>query len=614
MAKKGKFTKKKKPDIAAAQDEMYDSNRNDPGRKRTAAIMAAVCMLVCVCAAVYFLSNLGLSITLPGKTIPAGVSIAGVDVGGLKKAEAVEAIDAAVGDSYSTTPLVVTILDTQMEITPAVSGAVFDVGSAVEEAYNYGTGSNPELEVDITPFLALNTEAIRNQIKEIARQFPTDGVTNGHKIIQQTVDGKQQDVLEVTIGSEHYDFSADALYDTILRAYNDHRFSAKYDCKEITAASVDLDAIYAQYCTEAAEAALDPETHEVTESSNGYRFDLEEAKKALAAAKPGDVLTFPFMEVLPELDTETLKSMLFRDVLATYEAYQSSGDYRATNLRLACEALDGTILYPGDEFSYNATLGERTPEKGYQPAPSYVNGETVDTYGGGICQPSSALYYCTLIADLEIVERHCHSYPSDYVPLGMDATVDWSGPDLKFKNNTPYPIRIDAVADGGSVTITLVGTETKSYYVEMEYEVLDVIYPSVVEKEVEEGSGHEDGEVKTYPYTGYTVQTYKLKYDKETDELISSEEEAYSAYDKRDKVVYKVRKKATEPTTKPTETTPPTTTPPETTPPETTPPETEPPATTPPETEPPETAPPEPEPDPEPEVIAPPAEEGTGTE
>lgn len=597
-SKKGNFSEKKTKETKSAPKNTDVQKEDSSNTKRTVVIVIALIMLLGIGAGVYFLSNLGFTAVLPGKTIAAGVQIAGVDVGGMEKNAAVEAVQTAVGNAYGSTPLKVAILDQMLVITPEMSGAELDVAGAVKEAFRYGTASNPELVVDITPFLQLNTGAIKNQITEIAKAFPTAGVNNGHKIIEETVDGKKQEILEITIGSEYYDFNADALYEVIMDAYRNRNFSATYDCKEITTASIDLDAIYQQYCTEVVEAVLDPETLEVAESKVGYRFDLEAAKTALAAAKPGDVLKFPFMEVQPEMDSETLESMLFRDVLASYNAYQASGDYRATNLRLACEALDGTILNPGDVFSYNATLGERTPEKGYKPAPSYVGGETVDTYGGGICQPSSALYYCTLIADLEVVERHCHSYPSDYVPLGMDATVDWSGPDLKFKNNTPYPIRIDAVADGGDVTITLIGTETKDYYVEMEYEVWDVKYPSVVEKEVEEGSGHEDGEVKTWPYTGYNVQSYKLKYDKETGELISREEEAYSDYDKRDKVVYKVKKKPTETTTEPTdpsETTEPTEpTVPDTTEPPTT--EAPPVDTTPPETDSPETDPVEPEP------------------
>ena len=173
------------------------------------------------------------------------------------------------------------------------------------------------------------------------------------------------------------------------------------------------------------------------------------------------------------------------------------------------------------------------------------------------------------------------------MPYGMDATVDWKGPDFKFSNNTNYPIRIDAEADGGAVTITLVGTDEKDYYIEMEYEVWGTT--AWEEKEEETDDKDKDGKTKISPYTGYTVQTYKVKYNKETDEQISREKEAYSVYAKRDKVVYKYKGEETEPTTEPTTapteapTTAPTTAPTEapTTPPTeapTAPPETAPPA------------------------------------
>ena len=594
--KQGKFQQKKTQKQTSAAKTSSDQNTTkSPGR--TAVITAvSLCVFVGILACILFWFNLGIDISLPGKTFSPGVTIAGVDVGGLKKSEAVEAVSAAVGNSYETESMAVTVLDQQLLITPADSGASFDVESAVAAALRSSTAGQDDLQVDIVPYLNLNTEAIRGKIAEFGKDYPTEGIPTGSQILRETVDGQEQDVLEVTIGTVYYDFSEEALYQEIRKAYNAHRFTADYTCNRMDAAAVDLDALYAQHCTDAVNAELDPETLEVSQSVVGYRFDLEQAKEALLNANPGDVLKFPFLDVQPDMDTETLKSMLFRDELGTYEAYQGSSYDRATNLRLACEALNGIILLPGDEFSYNDALGERTAAKGYRPAAAYMNGETVSSLGGGICQPSSALYMCTLYADLEIIERTCHSYPSSYVPLGMDATVSWGWPDFRFKNNTDFPIRIDAVADGGTVSIKLVGTETKDYYVKMEYEILGVSYPETKEIKVDPGSGHKDGEVKTTAYTGYTVQSYKLKYDRETDELISREKEAYSAYSKRDKVVYRVKGAETKPTeTKPTHTTPPATTEPPatvpTTPPETTTPPTTAPTTPPETTTPPTTAP-----------------------
>lgn len=562
----GRFLKhnvEKKPSQPKAASKKHAPKNNESNTTILIFIALAVC--TAIIASVFFLGHLGLSIKLPSRTIPEGVEIAGVDVGGLRKKEAIKTVTAEIGDAYSTKPMLVTVLDKQLEITPAVSGASLDVESVVDLAFQYGTEENPENKVDILPYLNLNEAAIHNKIQEFAVQFPTEGIDGSYEIIKEAVDEEETAVLTITLGSVYYDFDSNALYDTLMASYNDGRFQVPFSCNQIIGDSVDLDTIYAENTQEAADAYWSKETHEVVPSVVGFRFDLEAAKEAIAAANPGDVLEFPFEKVMPEVETQEIEALLFRDELGSYTAKAGNSYNRNTNLKLACEALDGTILYPGDVFSYNEALGERTPEKGYKPADSYLGNQTVQSYGGGICQPSSCLYYSALLADLEIVQRTNHGFISSYMPYGMDATVDWDGPDFKFSNSTNYPIRIDAEADGGSVTITLVGTDEKDYYIKMEYEILSTTSPTTIEEEVSADSGHKTGEVKTSAYTGYTVQTYKLKYNKETDELISRNKEAYSVYSKRDKVVYKVKEDATEPpteepTTPPTEapTTPPT--------------------------------------------------------
>ena len=558
-------------------------------------IVTILTLLVGLAACVFFLSKLGISMALPSSTIPEGVKIAGVDVGGLSKKEAAAAVNQKVSDTYASQSLVVTVMDQQLEITPAVSRVELDVDGAVQDAFRYGTDANPSKHVDLAPHLHVDADAIAQAIEAFSVHFPTDGTTGGYEILTQTADGKEQTSLVITVGTASYNFDADALYKVIMAAYSDNRFEAAYNCTLNAAETVDLDAIYAQTCTEPKDATWDADAHEVVPSVTGLQFDLEAAKAALAEAQPGDTLQIPYVEIEPMISTENLEEALFRDVLGTYTAKSGSSYNRDINLKLSCEAIDGTILYPGDVFSYNDALGERTPEKGYKPADSYEGSKTVQTYGGGICQASSSLYYCTLLADLEIVKRSNHGFVSSYMPYGMDATVAWGGPDFQFRNSTNYPIRIDAEANGGTVTVSLVGTDEKDYYVKMEYEILSVSYPETKEKEVGPDEGHKDGEVETSAYTGYTVQTYKCKYDKETDALISRQKEAFSEYDKRDKVVYKVVD-STEPTEP--ETTEPAPTEPEPTEPAPTEPEaTEPEATEPEVTEP-ETTEPEPtEPD-----------------
>ena len=209
---------------------------------------------------------------------------------------------------------------------------------------------------------------------------------------------------------------------------------------------------------------------------------------------------------------------------------------------MACEAINGLVLLPGESFSYNDTLGERTKEAGYKEAPSYVGGLTVDTLGGGICQISSTLYYSTLFADLEILERYNHGYVSDYIPKGMDATVTWEGADFRFSNNTNYPIRIEAWRADGYVNVRIIGTDERDYYVKMSYKVRETTpYDTVYEEyPADNPNGYTDGQEIVSPYTGYIVQTYKEKYSKETDELISKDKWTYDTYKKRDQVICKI--------------------------------------------------------------------------
>jgi len=243
----------------------------------------------------------------------------------------------------------------------------------------------------------------------------------------------------------------------------------------------------------------------------------------------------------------------FRDVLGECKTPHTNNENRNENLRIACSRLNGLILQPGEELSYNETLGQRTKENGWKPAPAYSGTTLVDSYGGGICQVSSTLYYCTLLSDLEIVSRINHGFPATYIDLGMDATVSWGGPHFSFKNSTNYPIRIEAKVEDGYVKIQLIGTDEKDYYIEMEYELIGSQSPETIYKEYypDNGEGYKDGDVITSAYKGYTVRTYKLKYDKETDELIIREEDRVSKYKKRDKVVVKIIPYPTQPPAEP---------------------------------------------------------------
>ena len=546
------------------------------------------------------------------------VTIAGVDVGGMSKEQAIAAVQNGVNETYGSQPLVVTIVDEQLELTPDLTGFTLDIPAAVEEAYALGrTGNKTQrkeeqllaattgLTTDITPYLQVNESAI-------LAQLDTMDIASASQLVETTweVTGDMPDLsaneepaelqkLVVTMGSPSYEFSREDLLEQIIQGYVSGNLNITCDCNITEPAKLDLSAIYDAHSVSVADAQLDKETFVVTPHSYGYNFDPEAVMIALEEAEYGQTLEFPFQLTAPAVFEKDLSSLLFRDTLSSYESFQSSTSDRATNMQIACNKINGTILLPGDVFSFNGVVGERTKAGGYKPAPTYEGGKTVYTYGGGICQPSSTIYYCALLADLEIVERDCHTYPSVYVPWGMDATVYWGSLDFKFRNNTEYPIRIDASADDkGTVTIALVGTETRDTYVKMESEVIAYYSPDVVEvpfSSTNNPKGYTDGQVITSPLNGFKVRTYRCRYDRETGERIEKLHEDYSEYSARDKEVAVQTDKPTEPPA----TEPPVQDPPAQDPPAQDPPVQDPPAQDPPPQDPPAQDPPAQDPPPQ---------------
>ncbi len=602
----------------------WQKNREKAAKsKRTSMILIALCG---VAAALLLITILCLWL-IPGTAKDDGlilqnVTVAGINLGGMTKEEAAAALHQATDDTYTTTDMVVELPDTILTFSPADTGAQLDVEAAVDAAYAYGReGTREELaqiqnsasttvhHIGLLPYLNLDVTYIRAQLDDYGSSFnssftqSTVEVTGEAPLLDAGKDDFDPDapcqVLVLYLGTPGRKLDIDSLYNQVLDAYSFNQFLVVSQMEEEEALPdpLDLEALYQQYASDPVDAVMDPETFEVTREIYGYGFDLEVAQLMLEASQYGDTLHIDMEMTAPAVLGDTLSDVLFRDVLASYETAHTKNENRNTNLRLACAAINGLVLEPGDVFDYNKVVGKRTEEAGYKKADAYSSGQTVQTLGGGICQVSSTLYYCTLVADLEIVTRSPHSYVSSYMPMGMDATVSWGGPEFRFKNNTNYPIRIEAEVSDGYVKVKLIGTDEKDYYIKMEYEVLATQSPTTIYEEYapDNEEGYKDGQVITTAYKGYTVQTYKLKYDKETDELIVKEKDQVSTYKKRDKVICKIveETKPTEAPTEPPATTPTETNPPETQPPVTEPPATEPPATSPPATEPPATSPPE---------------------
>ena len=193
----------------------------------------------------------------------------------------------------------------------------------------------------------------------------------------------------------------------------------------------DFAAIAAEHTKEVANAYYDPEKDEVIPEVKGMEVDVAKAEKQWEAAAPLETIEIPITLVDPEITAEKLKEVMFHDKLGDCQTYLwGSTANRISNVRLACSRFDGMVLQPGEKFSYNKVVGERTAEAGFLPAPTYNGTAHEMGLGGGICQVSSTLYNAVQYANLEVNERVCHTMLVGYLDAGLDATVDW--PDTNF--------------------------------------------------------------------------------------------------------------------------------------------------------------------------------------
>ena len=301
-------------------------------------------------------------------------------------------------------------------------------------------------------------------------------------------------------------------------------------------------AIYDEVATEMKNAGYDAKTDTITPEQLGAEFDVAAAQKALDAAAPGETVEIPAVIEYPKVTAEDLKAVLFRDVLGEAQTKVGGTAARKSNVKLSASSINGLVLNTGDVFSYNESVGQRTAANGYQPAPAYVKGETVDEIGGGICQTSSTLYLACLRGNLEITERYAHRYIPAYIAAGMDATVSWGGPDYKFTNDTDYPVKIVTEYKGDYLTVKLLGTNVTGITAKMTNEQLSTT-PFEVVYEDDETLAPGTEQVKTTPYTGSKWKTYRHLYDA-NGKLISSSYEATSDYKARNKVILKGPAKA----------------------------------------------------------------------
>ncbi len=256
---------------------------------------------------------------------------------------------------------------------------------------------------------------------------------------------------------------------------------------------------------------------QVVDGQTGYVLDVESSIDSV-----NNYLTLEWnhepCSIALDIETEEPKGSAeelaaVKDVLGSYTtAYTNSGAGRAANVDNASRLINGTTLYPGEEFSAHDAISPITSENGYYMAGSYLNGKVVDSVGGGVCQVSTTLYNAVLLSELEVTERFNHSMTVSYVEPSADAALAQSaGKDFKFVNNTDYPIYIEAYTQNKKVTFNIYGKETRpaGRTLRFESEILQVIPPSADQIYVD-ASQPIGYIVSDSAYTGYKAKLWKI--------------------------------------------------------------------------------------------------------
>lgn len=496
-----------------------------------------------------------------GRILP-NVYAGGIDLGGMTREEAVNALHLATDSTLSKKDMVVTLSNRSLALSPADTKAALDVQAVVDAAYQYGrTGSEEDYiqakkaasstshTIALLPYMELELDWIRSATESFCSSYGST-LTQPSVTLEGTRPAYDPEypelfvthqTLTVTMGTPDYALSASKLYDLVLDAYSLNQLSVEYEAPTLTEPNApDAAKLFEQYCVAPADAIIDPITYEVTPEVYGYGFDIAQIQKKLDAAKYGQTVSVELDFIMPQVTAKDLTENLFVDLLASYTCDNPSGSSEwLANMALCAEAINGVVIEAGADFSFNTTLGRPTTQKGYRQAAEYSNGKLTQVIGGGISQTASALYYCALMADLDILERAGNPYAVDYIGLGLDAYIDWGAQDLRLRNSTEAPIRITAEVEGSAVTIRLFGEDTRSYVAQIHTEVVGETLPDTINRVVDRNNvyGFTEGQIVQPGIIGYEVQTSMDKFDKQTGELVSSTLIDSSTYGKQDQIV-----------------------------------------------------------------------------
>jgi vancomycin resistance protein YoaR len=454
--------------------EDYDRKEDISGHEEKKKKILIVMIIVIIAGALFIAYLLLCQMVVRNDSIWSNTTVNGVELKGLTYEEARDAVQQKFEEDYSETELVIELDggEFKMDVYPLLE---LNADDEIKEAYELGHDSWIKSGIEWIWMQLLGGGSgdveVKPQMKEDAslEQAVSDtGIFEYRSLVETTWETTDASLI-IHKGEAGETADKEQLMQMVQEAFDAVDFSTVIECPYIeeSPAEPDFQAVADSVYKEASNATLDPANgYAVVESVTGTSLDAQAAKDAYDAAPEGADIEVPLSVTEPEITSADMEANLFADLLGSYSSTVSGDSGKRTNISLATEAVNGVILLPGEEFSYNGHVGDTTPEKGYQTAAVYKDGKVEYESGGGVCQVSSTIFAAIMYTDLEVTQRQCHSMVVTYVPYGMDATVYWDQHDFRFLNNHDYPVMLSVSFDGSDIYVEIWGTQESDLIVE----------------------------------------------------------------------------------------------------------------------------------------------------
>lgn len=437
---------------------------NKKNGKKWGIIIATIVLLLLI----IMFSTIFALINVNNNKILKGIFIEDIEVSDLTKEETQKMFEELISKKMEN-EIVFKYKELETPITYEALEVKFNIENAIEQAYNIGRDGNLfENNFNILKTW-INGEKVKldHSIDEDAIRQVSENINNTSEdaVVEPSYYIEDNNII-ITAGKNGIKVDEDMLkqeVDKNISINSDNSVVIEVPVVSSEHGKIDLEKIHNEIYKEVKDAYYVQNPFTIYPEVNGVNFDMENAKTIIAENK--EEYTIPLIITKAQKTTQDIGTEAFPDLLATFSTKYNAGDRdRTTNLILAAQKINGTVLLPGEEFSYNKTVGERTIEAGYKMAATFSNGKVVDGLGGGICQISSTLYDAVVMANLQITKRRNHQFITSYLPGGKDATVVWGSQDFKFINSRKYPVRITMSVSGGTATAQVWGLKEEVEY------------------------------------------------------------------------------------------------------------------------------------------------------